>query len=62
MNNNICAYFIYYSKTRYLARVVLVPFILQSGDVALDKLQKIHAQAVSSFPEVLTIGNFFGKL
>ena len=43
---------------RYLARVVLVPFILESGDVALDKLQQIQAKAVSAFPEVLRIGNF----
>ena len=43
---------------RYLARVVLVPFILEPGDVALEKLQKIQAEAVSAFPEALCIGNF----
>ena len=36
----------------------MVPFVLQSGDVTLDQLQKIQSEAVSAFPKVLRIGNF----
>ena len=35
-----------------------MPFTLESGSLALDKLRIIQARVVSAFPEVLRIGNF----
>ena len=32
--------------------------MLESGEVTLDKLQKIQEEVVSAFPEVLRIGHF----
>ena len=50
--------FVHLHPCRYLARVILVPFVLESGEVTLDKLKKIQEEVVSAFPEVLRIGYF----